>query len=116
MLSAAANRPGFTTKTMEGYLEYMAKDGSWADAIVIRSAAMKYQRKIHVYHSPDSLPVLYRPNIVDAQEGTLDIIELIIPPHHGLKKIFLNMSIVILGKYLLLSNYIPYQTYETCSL
>ena len=52
---------------MEDYLEYMSLEGTWADAIVIRAAAMLYRRIIHVYNSPDSSPVLYHPELVNKQ-------------------------------------------------
>jgi hypothetical protein len=41
----------------------MSQDGNWADAIAIRAAAMAYGRVIDVYHSPNAVPVSYRPEL-----------------------------------------------------
>jgi hypothetical protein len=39
----------------------MATDKVWADAIIIRAAAIRYGHRIEMYNSPEDPPVVYSP-------------------------------------------------------
>lgn len=51
--------------SFQKYLDYMSAEKVYADAIVIQAAASKYKRIIHIYNSPDTLPVVHLPQFED---------------------------------------------------